>query len=181
MKSLVLLFSLFFELSLWAAPHPATSTSFVLGTESGRYFSEHGFKVSLGSSGWEQTSAPTQFKNIEIIYRGVRAEPHLPPPSLTVRRDQLKKTTSLKSYIRKWMKDYHRFGFDILASQKVKVGSNTAYMLDLVHAETENQLRQVVFLRKRNAVILTCRDKKQAFLSSLKACNKIVRSFRWTL
>jgi hypothetical protein len=63
----------------------------------------------------------------------------------------------------------------------VKVGENNAQMLDLIHNGSEKQLRQVIFIKEERVVIFTCRDHKLTFLDSLKNCNDIVRTFRWTL
>ncbi|NQY99351.1 MAG: hypothetical protein HRT45_01620 [Bdellovibrionales bacterium] len=164
-----------------AAPHPATSSSFVVGADSGRYFSENGFKVSLGKSKWQKAAPPKSFQTIEVIFKGPQSNTGEVAPSLTVRRDDLKQPMGLERYVKQWRKDYPRFGFNILNSQRVTVGANIGFMLDLVHAETSNQLRQVVFVKDRQAVIFTCRDKKASFRQSLSDCNEIVRTFKWTL
>ena len=170
-----------FSLSTFAAPHPATSTSATIGQSAGKYFSQHGFKVSLGRTSWKQVSAPKEYKNIEAVYKGQSESVGVPDPSLTVRRDNLLKKVSLERYVKRWLKDYHRFGFEILTSKKVKVGANVGYMLDLLHPDSAHQLRQVVFVRKKNAVIFTCRDSKKTFMKNLKSCNEIVRTFAWTI
>jgi len=180
MKALLILLILFPGLS-FSAPHPATGTSSALGQASGRYFSQHGFRVSLGDSDWRQVRPPREFKNIEAVYKGKASFAGMPAPSLTVRRDHLKKRASLESYVKRWMKDYHRFGFEVLASKKVKVGTNIGYMLDLNHPDSAHQLRQVVFVKSNDAIIFTCRDGKKTFLKNLKACNQIVRTFDWTI
>jgi hypothetical protein len=164
-----------------AAPHPATSSSFIVGAGSGRFFSENGFKVSLGNSNWRKAPAPKSFETIEVVFKGPLSNTGEAPPSLTIRRDDLKQPMDLETYVRRWRKDYSRFGFDILNSQKVKVGRNVGFMLDLVHSETRHQLRQVVFVRNSRAIIFTCRDKKETFRQSLSGCNEIVRTFKWTL
>ena len=164
-----------------AAPHPATSSSFVVGADSGRYFSENGFKVSIGKSKWSKIPPPKSFENIEVVFRGPAPNSGNPAPSLTVRRDDLGESMDLEKYIQRWRNDYPRFGFDVLNSQKVKVGQNIAFLLDLAHPETGNQLRQVVFVKNKKAAIFTCRDKRETFKKTLPECNEIVRTFKWTL
>lgn len=153
----------------------------MVGAGSGRFFSENGFKISLGESSWSKEAAPKSFKTIEVVFKSQQDLAGAPPASLTVRRDDLEKSMTLESYVKTWRKDYPRFGFDILNSQKVKVGPNVGFMLDLTHSQTKSQLRQVVFVKSTQAVILTCRDKRQTFRKSLKSCNKIIRTFNWTL
>jgi hypothetical protein len=36
-----------------------------------------------------------------------------------------------------------------------------------------------VFLKNKNAVIMTCRDRVATFQTSLKACNQIIKTFVW--
>ena len=175
----VAFFALFFvSISAYSAPHPGTSSSFLVGQEKGRFISQHGFLLNAGGTDWKHRHTPRGIKNVETMYLSPNSIVGM-KASLTVRVDKLSRTSSLGKYMKKWARDYHRFGFDILASQKVKVGPYKAHMIDLVHNQSSKQLRQVVFFRNRKAVIFTCRDNKKTFLNSLKSCNEIVRSFRW--
>lgn len=169
-----------FCFSAFAAPHPATSTSFLIGQKNGRFISQHGFMVNGAETGWVHRTTPAGVENIETMYsspvsqNGVEA-------SLTVRVEEIEKDSTLNTHMKQWLKDYHRFGFDVLASQKVKLGENQAQMLDLVHNSSSKQIRQILFTKNNRVVVFTCRDNKQTFLESLKKCNEIVRSFRWTI
>lgn len=162
-----------------AAPIPATSSSLIIASEKGQFISPVGFILDAGNSKWIQSEAPKGIRSVATVYKGPTTTKGI-QAALTVRVDDLQSNSSLKSYIRKWSKDYPRFGFDILASKPIKVNEEVGYLLDLINKETEKQLRQVVFLKDRRAVILTCRDHMNSFLSSLKGCNEIIRSFRWS-
>ena len=100
-------------------------------------------------------------------------------PALTVRVDDMRVIQPLKSYVKKWMKDYTRFGFEVLTAKPIKVGENQAFLLDIVSRETQKQLRQVVFVREKVAVILTCRDGRDSFAKTVQDCNEIVKTFEW--
>ncbi len=178
MKALPLILALFLTLSAWSAPHPGTSSSFLIGQDNGRFISQHGFLLNAAGTHWQHQHTPKNIKNIETMYLSQNSIGGM-KASLTVRVDDLSRTTSLGAYMQKWARDYHRFGFDILNSQKVKVGSYKAHMIDLIHKPSSKQLRQVVFFRNQKAVVFTCRDNRQTFLKSLKSCNEIIRSFRW--
>lgn len=162
-----------------AAPIPATSSSLIIAPEKGQFISPKGFILNAGDSKWVQSEAPKGIRSVATVYKGPVTTKGI-QAALTVRVDDLQRDSSLKSYIRKWSKDYPRFGFDILASKPIKVNEEVGYLLDLVNKETEKQLRQVVFLKDRRAVILTCRDHMNSFLNNLKGCNEIIRSFRWS-
>lgn len=160
------------------APIPLTSSSLLISEKKGLYRSPLGFSLHLADTDWEHVPAPKDNPFIATIYRsnqhaeGVQA-------ALTVRIDELDQKTSLDVYSKKWLKDYPRFGFEILSSKKVRVGSQVAFLLDLVNRENQKQLRQILFLRDKNAVTLTCRDDIKTFNSTLRACNSIIRTFRW--
>ncbi len=133
--------------------------------------------MSAGLTDWQLTVAPKGNSFIETMYRApgnskVQA-------ALTIRTEKLDRPTELATYANKWMKDYPRLGFEILTAKKVRVGENVAYMLDLVSRENAKQLRQLLFLKGRMAVTMTCRDEISTFAQSLKSCNDIVRTFRW--
>jgi hypothetical protein len=188
-----------------AAPIPGTATSKLVSPQLGLYHSPLGFQLTGGASGWAHVAPPKTSKYIVTAYRAepgsvadqmradlrsqgnvvsggkaVAAAPKaVAPASLTVRVDNLDKETTLDRYIGKWMKEYPRYGFDVLGSKPFMQGKSKGYVLDLVNRNQGKQLRQVVFLKQKNAVILTCRDSVATFQTSLKACNQIIKTFTW--
>jgi hypothetical protein len=109
----------------------------------------------------------------------VRWQSFIASITLSVRVDDLRHPLALKAYVKKWMKDYTRFGFEVLTAKPVKVNENQAFLLDIVSRETQKQLRQVVFLREKTAVILTCRDGRESFAKTVLDCNEIMKTFEW--
>ena len=165
---------------------PATATSKLVAPQLGIYRSPLGFEVAAGKSGWVHGQVPANNKYIATLY-------HAPMPtgkmakgmktdtaSLTVRVDKLEKEQALDKYIQKWMKEYPKYGFDVLNSRAFTENKQKGYFLDLLNKDSGKQLRQVVFLKQKKAVILTCRDKAASFKDTLKTCNQIVRTFAWT-
>jgi len=178
-KIIAFALSLFLGAPLLAAPAPATSTSALIATELGLFRSHLGFKIDAADTDWElipspknhpfvitQFMSPNSFKNIHA--------------SLTVRREKLIKKQKLSQYVKKWLNQYPRFGFDVTGSKKFKIKGHQGYVIDVTSRDRKKQLRQVVYLKKKDAFVLTCRDHKENFKNSLKACNKIIRSFEWT-
>ena len=105
---------------------------------------------------------------------------HGQQPALSVRVDELRRQQPLKNYVRRWMQDYTRFGFDVLTAKPIKINQQSAFLLDIVSRETQKQLRQVVFMKNKTAVILTCRDHRESFPKTVQDCNQIVKTFSWT-
>jgi hypothetical protein len=176
-----------------AAPMPATASSKLVSPQIGLYRSPVGFTVSAGESGWLQLEAPRDSKFIATLYKsptvaeiaktakgktpaGAKKE-HA--ATLTVRVDSLEKEMPLDKYIQKWMKEYPKYGFDVLSSKGFSQNKQRGYVMDLINRDNQRQLRQVVFMKKQQAVILTCRDGVATFKGSLKGCNDIIRTFAW--
>lgn len=161
-----------------AAPIPVTSSSFVISNQIGKFISERGFSIHAEKTDWIHSASPPDNPNIAALYRsktthkGVQA-------GLTIRVDDLQIKQSLKNYVKQWLKDYPRFGFDILNSKPIRINSQRAFLLDMINRQTSRQLRQVVFLKNKTAVILTCRDHRESFKSALSTCNEIISNFRW--
>jgi hypothetical protein len=186
-----------------AAPFPATASSKLIAPELGIFHSASGFQISAGDSGWVHAEVSANNEFIETLYRAPELEPAVAEAlagskskpktkgaetaSLTVRVDKLDKDLSLERYVQRWLKEYPRYGFDVLSSRafthiptdrpQAKV---RAHVLDLVNRDIGRQLRQVIFLERKRAVILTCRDEITTFQESLKGCNQIIRTFSWS-
>ncbi len=162
----------------FGAPIPGTSSSELVKPELGIYRSPLGFEISNATTDWLPTEAPEGSKFIETLYRSPN-KAFDTRGTLTIRVDKLNKKQRLKSYMTRWNKEYPRFGFDVLGSKPFKLNKKSGYVVDLINREKQRQIRQVVFLKEKTAVILTCRDHISNFKNSLKSCNRIVKSFAW--
>ncbi len=177
MLSLVLMGT---SLSL-AAPMPATSTSRLVAPQLGVFRSPLGFEINAGGTGWIHGQAPSDSQYIQTVYRAPKdATESKPAASLTVRVDKLDKPVAMEKYIQRWKKEYPKYGFDVLGSKPFTENKTKGYVLDLLNRDSNKQVRQVVFLKDTNAIILTCRDEAKTFPDSLKGCNQIIRTFNWT-
>lgn len=161
-----------------AAPTPGTSSSELVSQSKGSFLSDAGFKVNSAQTKWLLATPPADSKYMVSMYRSPKAYEGV-YASLSVRLDRLDKDKTLKQYMQKWLKRYPRFGFKVLGAQKFKQNGHRGYVVDLAHQTGQRQLRQAVYLKNRVAVVMTCRDHLDNFKSTLKDCNKIIRSFRW--
>lgn len=162
----------------YAAPHPATTSSKLISERPGLFRSHTGFQIDSANTGWKQISSPQNNNFIATVYRSSEPVDGI-QPALTVRMDKLEKRTSLTRYTKRWMKDYPRLGFEILTAKKVRVGAGVGFMLDLINRDNEMQLRQLLFVKNKDVVNLTCRDHHENFNNTLKSCNEIFRTFSW--
>lgn len=174
------LLSLLATLNADAAPLPGTATSTLVSPKLGIFRSPLGFQIAAGQSGWQQAEAPAENKFIATMYKAPSKSGKTDVASLTVRVDQLKKETTLDKYVQRWMKEYPKYGFDVIGSLPFAQNKDKGFVLDLINRDSGRQLRQAVFLKKNRAVILTCRDRADGFKEALKSCNQIIRTFEWT-
>ncbi len=166
--------------AVFAAPFPATSSSTFLGVSHGLFTSPEGFSIHADKTDWILTEAPEN-PHIITIFKA----PYLSDgvqPSLTVRVDQLEKSAQIGDYLKKWLKEYPRLGFNVLASRKLEINGQSGILLDLTNLKSQKQLRQVIFFNpvKDQAVVLTCRDSKKGFAQSLRDCNQLIKNFSWS-
>ncbi len=181
MKAFTLLtfvFAFGFTLSAWAAPNP-TASSQMVAPKLGIHKSKFGFEILAKNTAWIKTKPPKKARFIETVYRSP-VERNNVRASLSVRVDNMRRPTSIKKYVRRWIKEYPKYGYDVLGSKGFKSGGKKGYVIDLINTKKKRQLRQVIYLNKQTAVLMTCRDHTASFNQSLKECNNIVKAFDWS-
>jgi len=176
--STLTVFVLFLQQSLVAAPIPGTTSSQLIAPKLGIYKSKFGFEILAANTQWIQTKPPKKSRFIETVYRSPRSRNNV-HATLTVRVDKMKRKTGIKKYVKRWVKEYPKYGYDVLGSKSFKTRGKQGYVIDLMNTRKKRQLRQVIYLKGKTAVLMTCRDHSYSFNQSLKECNNIVQKFRW--
>ena len=162
----------------FSAPIPGSTGTGIVAPKLGVHKSNFGFEILAEKTAWIKTTPPKKSRFIETVYRAP-IERNNVRASLSVRVDNMRGKTSLKKYVKRWVKEYPKYGYDVLGSKAFKNGNKKGYVIDLVNTRKKRQLRQVIYLNKKLAVLMTCRDHMNTFSSSLKECNNIVKKFRW--
>ncbi|MCH2534887.1 MAG: hypothetical protein MK008_10640 [Bdellovibrionales bacterium] len=170
---------LFLTQLIFAAPLPLTSSSQSLGFEKDLFVSKsHQLKISAENTDWflnpqikKSKSVLSEYRS-ENVYYGVQ-------PAITLRVNTLNEKTSLKKYMKTWMKDYPKLGFQILNSKPFKLNGEVAFLLDLYNKDNKRQLRQVITLKNKKVAIMTCRSHYKAFKKIVGDCNQIAQNFHW--
>ena len=173
------LFALFLNQSAFAAPIPGTSSSALVAPQLGIYKSRFGFEIMAKETAWIQTKPPKKSRFIETVYRSP-IERNNVRATLTVRVDNMRGKANLRSYVKRWIKEYPKYGYDVLGSKPFKMNGKKGYVIDLMNTRKQRQLRQVIHMSNRTAVLMTCRDHTDSFEESLKECNNIIQKFRWS-
>lgn len=158
----------------YASPHPGIGSSGLVAPDRGLFWAREGFKLSSGSTGWKLSEA-NEAADLVTYQANNKSQ-----GSLAVKIDKLKSEQNIESYAKKWMKDYINYGFDVLGTQTFQQNDAKGLVIDFDHKKSFQQIRQILFLKGKTAVILTCTDDKKQFLKTLQGCNEITKSFTWT-
>lgn len=165
---------IYFMLSLFsvAAPHPTTSSSLTNKVQSGIY-SQLGFGLNSVDNHWALVESEGSDKE-QLSLKNKSARLHF---SL----EKVKGGTDLELYVKKYLRDYNQFGFEIIGLQSIKnsQGRAVSVVLDIKQKNQKTQGRQVFYQNGKKLVIATCTDSFDQFDFSLKSCNKILSSFYW--
>ncbi len=93
--------------------------------------------------------------------------------------DKFAKPITLDNYLKKWVKEYPYFGFEILQTQSFKIGGQSSYLIDLAHRKKNKQLRQFVVVKDNFAIVMTCVDEINRFKETSAQCGNLVNDFQW--
>ena len=157
---------------------PGTTSSSLMAPHLGVHSSKFGFKIDSRKTDWVAATPPKKSRYIEAVFRSPE-EKNDTRATLTVRVDRLKSKLKLKNYVSRWVREYPKYGYEVLGSKKFKSKKRQGYVVDLINSKKRHQLRQVIYLKNKVAVLMTCRDHMKSFKGSLGKCNKIVKSFTW--
>lgn len=161
-----------------AAPIPGTGSSGLVNSKNGLYISKFGFSIHSGKTDWQLIEPPSNIPAITTLYKSPKVQKGV-QASLSVRVDRIQQETSVQKYTKQFIKDYSRLGFEVLESRPLKVSGQSAFLIDVLNKETAKQLRQVVLMKEKTVVVLTCRDHQELFDTTVKTCNEIIRNFKW--
>lgn len=171
-----ILFLILFPVISVAAPHPTTSSSMLNQLKSNLVFSQFGFKLNSSMPGWTLTETTKaegnkDQKQIDLKYQTAR---------ISFSYDETKTPVNLEIYVKKFLRDYNQFGFEVSGLQSIKNNNkSTSIILDLNQKNKKTRSRQVFFQNGKKIVTATCVDDFETFDRSIKDCNKVIGSFYW--
>ncbi|MFZ4403348.1 MAG: hypothetical protein ACOYOK_04540 [Pseudobdellovibrionaceae bacterium] len=101
------------------------------------------------------------------------------PLQMSLHLFTVKKEATLDTVIKKWMKDYAHFGFEVLESKPYKSSQQKGLLVDFIQRSKESQQRQLIFKKQDRLVILTCTAPSNVFLQVVQKCNESLKTFRF--
>ncbi len=183
-----LVFIIFFfpKVECFASPIPGMGSSNLVSPSKGYNFNLRGFRLTKGQTNWglQAATATNQNSTEEASFKrgkeiSVRFQSPISNGFLAVKTETLATPITVEFYAKKWIRDYSYYGFDVLGAKSFSQGNARGYVIDLYHSKKLKQMRQVVFLREKTAVILTCTDEKKQYQLTLSNCNNITKTFSW--
>ena len=178
LKTLVISGTIAFALSAPASPIPGAGSSEVSQLLKNIVISEHGFKIgSSNQNFWILKKDPNG--NLSETFQYLSSTPES-KARFSINVDKFSKPTSFDSYVKKWVKEYPYFGFEILKTQVTRLAGQPCYMVDFAHRKKNKQMRQFVVVKKDLAVVMTCADDITKFKDTAMQCADLVNNFRWT-
>lgn len=161
-----------FSTMLSASPHPLTGSSIINQPDNSMAFSQMGFKLSSVPSYWVFNKSLESTSNL--------IEMGLPNRTLlSFRLENVSPKTILEQYVRRYLKDYNQYGFELAGLQSLPSGHVPSVIVDLNQKNKSTRSRQVFFVKQGKLIIATCSDDASRFDSTVAVCNQILGGFDW--
>lgn len=170
MRIIGICFIIFACLEAQSAPYPGMGSAQFADSNKGLFSLHQKFSVSTQGTNWGFATTPES---------GMRFHKPQGQASLSIKKDHLNEKVDMKTYTKRWMRDYSGYGFEILAAKNIRLNNNEALVIDLLSRSKGQQVRQVISRNKSEIAIMTCVDQKDTFSETLKDCNKIIQNFKW--
>lgn len=167
---------LFLTFISFAAPHPGMGSSMINQPNWGTMFSQMGFEIKNVPTDWKALP----LAEIDQPQIDLGANSPYDKARLSFRVDQLKNKIHLETYVKKFLRDYNQYGYEVLGMQTYKQSVLPAIILDVVQKNKKSRSRQMFFYNKADRVVVaTCVDEFATFDKTLAKCNRILESFNW--
>ena len=161
----------FFSLAL-SAPHPLTGSSIINKPYNNLAFAQMGFTLSAVPEQWIFNKSLVSASN--TIEMGPQDK-----TLLSIRLENVSAKTHLEQYVRRYLRDYNQYGFEVVGLQSMTTGSVPSVIVDLRQKNKKTKSRQVFFNRQSKMIVATCSDDYANFDSTVAVCNQILGSFSW--
>jgi hypothetical protein len=178
-RSFIITFSLLLlqKFSL-GSPTPGVGSSHVHQLLKNIAVSEYGFRIGSSSQTFwnlKQNAGSSNSDSFQFTSAGPQTTARF-----SVNIDKFSKPTGFDSYVKKWVKEYQYFGFEILKTQITKIGGQPCYLVDFAHRKKNKQMRQFVVVKPDLAVVMTCADEIEKFKDTSVQCADLINNFQWT-
>ncbi len=173
---------------LWviSSPIPTTGSTLINKPQwSSVVLSQLGFNLKFNSNEWIYIENPlsNSYPRSELNLTKPQIELGFQNLSetarLSLKADKIYSKGSLEQYLKKYLRDYNQYGFELLSTQTLKMNSQPVVVIDLLQKNKLTQSRQVFFQHNDNLVIATCTDKTELFKKTFDMCQAVLNTFTW--
>lgn len=177
----VFLISILVSTMCLSAPHPGVGSSVLNTIQNGSLFSQMGFKLTSVPEGWNliasgksETSISKELQ-IDLGKKFSITNEHL--GRISFKSETTLKKVDLESYVKKYLRDYNQFGFEVsgLQSQREK----NSVIVDINQKNKKTRSRQMFFQNGTRIVTATCVDDFESFDQAIKDCNLVFGGLIW--
>lgn len=155
-----------------AATHPLTGSSIINQPGNSMAFAQMGFMLGTVPLNWNYNK--TIGNSSSSIELGINNK-----TLLTFRLENVSVKTQLEQYVRRYLRDYNQYGFEVTGLQSHSKSFVPSVIVDLDQKNKATKSRQVFFYRHDKMIIATCADDTASFDKTVFSCNQILGSFKW--
>lgn len=173
----IYLFIFCLSLTARSSPHPGTGSSMINQLNKSIIFSQMGFKLNYIPTGWSvltavqsELSKDLQIeigKNFSTNYS--TSDDHI--GRISFKTEVLKTKVDLETYVKRFLRDYNQYGFDVSGLQSLKEKSSV--IVDINQKNKKTRSRQMFFQNGNRIVMATCIDEFENFDKTILECNQI--------
>ena len=126
-----------YTISAISAPFPVTAGSWLTRPESGLFWATRGFTMGTEGTGWvmqQEELTKDALKNAKNpIEEAHFSHSQFPKAKFSVRVETLKGAdVTLENYSKKWSKEYHPYGFNLMGTRPFQHDEDKGLIYDLV-------------------------------------------------
>lgn len=164
-----------------ASPHPGMASSSLSSLKTGVFFKPHGFLLSIDDGQWllGEASIPGDKNSVRSWQLTAPNNYQDQTYKVNLALDSLKSDLSLEQFAKKSLKEYSPLGFSLLGSKSFQQNGQRGIVVDLIHSQKNQQLRQAIYLSGRKVFIFTCSGERAYFKNNLDKCNSLIKGFTW--
>lgn len=172
MNMFVLTLALSFQ--LFAAPHPTTGSSAVNSIQNNTVFSQLGFRLNNLPADWKLASDNDQSNSGSKVITVQRQNSFI-----NFEIEETKTAVDLEKFVRRYLKDYNQFGFELSEQESHKDAKQPYIVLEAFQKNKKTKTRQFFLQNGKKIATITCIGEFEHFDKTKQACNTIVNSLVW--
>lgn len=167
-----------------ASPHPGMGSSILNQPQTSAVFSQMGFKLTTIPAGWNFIESHIAAANSLDVAKELQIEigksfsmdtSHI--GRMSFKFDNSLKKVDLESYVKKYLRDYNQYGFDVSGLQSLR--EKNSVIVDINQKNKKTRSRQMFFQNGKRIVTATCTDEFENFDKTIAECNLIFNGLSW--